>query len=56
MGLLARVPDHFGREHPDASPGEERFREMVAQSFGLKYASVYVNGEGPDEESGPAPR
>lgn len=54
-GLLARVRDHFGREHPEASLGEERLRWMVAHAFGLEYASVYGDGEGPDEEFGPEP-
>jgi len=55
-GLLARFRDHFGQEHPGASPGEERLRGMVAHdAFELEYASVYGDGEGPDEEFGPEP-
>ena len=54
-GLLALVREHFGREHAEASLGEERLRGMVAHAFALEYASVYGDGEGPDEEFGPEP-
>jgi hypothetical protein len=54
--LFGEVLAHLSRDHPAMSFSEERIREFVTiRAYNLEYATVYADGEGPDEEFGPEP-
>ena len=55
-GLVEEVLIHYRREHAMAVAEGEHIRQVVKKnSYGLEYAVVYPDGEGPDEEFGPEP-
>jgi hypothetical protein len=46
----------LSRDHPAMSFPEERIREFVTiRAYDLEHASVYADGESPDEEFGLEP-
>ena len=54
--LFGEVLAHLSRDHPSMPFSEERIWEFVTvRAYELEYASVYADGEGPDEEFGPEP-
>jgi hypothetical protein len=54
--LFGEVLAHLSRDHPSMPFSEERIREFVTVwAYDLEYATVYADGEGPDEEFGPEP-
>ena len=54
--LAGEVVLHYRREHTMAVAEGESIRQIVKDnSYGLEYAVVYPNGEGPDEEFGLEP-
>jgi hypothetical protein len=54
--LFGEVLAHLSRDHPARLISEDRVREFVSlRAYDLEYASVYADGEGPDEEFGPEP-
>jgi hypothetical protein len=54
--LFGELVAHLSRDHPAMPLSEERIREFVtARAYDLEYATVYADGEGPDEEFGPEP-
>ena len=54
--LFGEVLAHLSRDHPSMLFSEERIREFVTvRAYDLEYATVYADGEGPDEEFGPEP-
>ena len=54
--LFGEVLAHLSRDHPARPISEERIREFgTIRAYNLEYATVYADGEGPDEEFGPEP-
>jgi hypothetical protein len=54
--LFGEVLAHLSRDHPAMPFCEERIRQFVSvKAYNLEYATVYADGEGPDEEFGPEP-
>ena len=54
--LFGEVLAHLSRDHPSMPLSEERIWEFVTvRAYDLEYATVYADGEGPDEEFGPEP-
>jgi hypothetical protein len=54
--LFGEVIAHLSQDHPAMPFSEDRVREFVTiRAYDLEYATVYADGEGPDEEIGPEP-
>jgi hypothetical protein len=54
--LFGEVLAHLSQDHPSMPFCEGRIRELVTvRAYDFEYATVYADGEGPDEEFGPEP-
>jgi hypothetical protein len=54
--LFGEVLAHLSQDHPSMLFSEERLWEFITvRAYDLEHATVYADGEGPDEEFGPEP-